>query len=216
MERYRIVLADDHVLFRRGVMGILERVGHLEVVGEADDGLALLTLLKRMTPDLVILDISMPRLRGLEAIAEIRAISSKLKVLVLSMHKDRAYVLKAIAAGSHGYLLKEDAEDELFTAIDKVRQGKVYLSPKLSDTLAEAWSQTCQGSHTADPEEGPLTLRETQVLKLVAEGRSAKEIADLLCISCRTVEHHRANVMAKLHLRGVADVVKYALSEGYL
>ncbi len=216
MASYRIVLADDHILFRQGVRRILEGAPDLEVIGEADDGLELVALLKRITPHLVVLDISMPRLRGLESIPEIKAIHPKLKVLMLTMHKDRAYLLKAMSVGANGYLLKEDAETELFTAIDKIRQGKAYISPKLSDALTETWAQTCRGDYAPASEVGPLTLRESQVLKLIAEGKSSKEVAELLCISYRTVEHHRANIMAKLNLKGVADLVKYAIAEGYL
>jgi DNA-binding NarL/FixJ family response regulator len=216
MASYGIVLADDHVLFRQGVRRILEEKGEFEVIGEASDGLELLALLRRLAPHLVVLDISMPLLRGIESLPEIKATHPNAKVLMLTMHKDRAYLYKAISAGANGYLLKEDAESELFTAIDKVRQGKVYVSPGLSDVLTDTLAQACRGDRAAATEVGPLTLRESQVLKLIAEGKPSKEIADLLCISCRTVEHHRANIMAKLNLKGVAELVRYAISEGYL
>lgn len=195
---------------------ILEGAPDLEVVGEADDGLALLTLLEQWTPHLVVLDIAMPQMRGLEAIPEIKAMHPLLKVLMLTMHKERAYLRKAMAAGANGYLLKEDAESDLFGAIDKVRQGAAYVSPRLSDALVPLEAEECQGDQAATSEVGPLTLRESQVLKLLAEGKSSREIAGLLGLSSRTVEHHRANMMAKLGVKGVVDLVKYAIAEGYL
>jgi len=198
------------------VRKILEGAPDLEVVGEADDGLALLTLLEQWTPHLVVLDIAMPQMRGLEAIPEIKAMHPLLKVLMLTMHKERAYLRKAMAAGANGYLLKEDAESDLFGAIDKVRQGAAYVSPRLSDALVPLEAEECQGDQAATSEVGPLTLRESQVLKLLAEGKSSREIAGLLGLSSRTVEHHRANMMAKLGVKGVVDLVKYAIAEGYL
>jgi DNA-binding NarL/FixJ family response regulator len=216
MAPYTIVLADDHVLFRQGVRRILEGAPDLEVVGEADDGLALLALLEQWTPHLVVLDIAMPQMRGLEAIPEIKAMHPLLKVLMLTMHKERAYLRKAMAAGANGYLLKEDAESDLFGAIDKVRQGAAYVSPRLSDALVPVEAEECQGDQAATSEVGPLTLRESEVLKLLAEGKSSREIAGLLGLSSRTVEHHRANMMAKLGVKGVVDLVKYAIAEGYL
>jgi len=198
------------------VRRILEGAPGLEVVGEADDGLALLALLEQWTPHLVVLDIAMPQMRGLEAIPEIKAMHPLLKVLMLTMHKERAYLRKAMAAGANGYLLKEDAESDLFGAIDKVRQGAAYVSPRLSDALVPVEAEECQGDQAATSEVGPLTLRESQVLKLLAEGKSSREIAGLLGLSSRTVEHHRANMMAKLGVKGVVDLVKYAIAEGYL
>jgi DNA-binding NarL/FixJ family response regulator len=215
MDRYGIVLSDDHVLLRQGVKRIIEGVAGFEVLGEASDGLDLLALLKRLAPQLVVLDISMPRLRGLEAIPEIKAMHPGLKVLVLTMHKEQVYLIKALSAGANGYVLKEDAEEQLFSAIDKIRRGKFYLSPKLSDDLTETLAQTCRGDHVALEGE-QLSLRERQVLKLTAEGRSSREVAELLCISHRTVEHHRANVLAKLKLKGTAELVRYAVANGYI
>ncbi len=216
MGRCQVVLADDHVLFRQGVRRIMEQVPDLEVTGEADNDLELLDLMKRQTADLVILDISMPNLRGLEAIPEIKAFHPQTKIIVLTMHRDRLYLSKALSAGANGYLLKEDADGQLFAAIEKVRRGKVYVSPRLSEDLTEAWAQTCRGEAGPASEDERLTLREREVLKLAAEGKSSKEIAELLCISYRTVEHHRASIMAKLSLKGTAELVKYAISAGYL
>ena len=214
MSPYRIVLADDHVMFRQGIKNILERTEDLEIVGEAGDGLKLLALLKKVAPDMVILDISMPNMRGLEATREIKIISPDVKVLILTMHKDKEYVYYAVSAGAEGYLLKEDADTELFAAIEKIRQGEHYISPLLSGELTH---ELIQASHKGQltPQFDPLTTREREVLKLIAEGISNKEIADLLYISTRTVEHHRANIMEKLNIRQTANLIKYAIRKGY-
>jgi DNA-binding NarL/FixJ family response regulator len=211
---YRIVLADDHAMFRQGIKNILEGAEDLEVVGEAGDGLNLLELLKKVTPDLVILDISMPNLRGLEATREIKKIAPDVRVLILTMHRDKEYVYHAISTGAEGYLLKEDADTELFAAVDSIRQGKYYISPLLSGELAHELLQTPHKGQ-ANLRSDPLTLREREVLKLIAEGISNKEIAELLFISIRTVENHRANIMRKLKIRQTANLVKYAIRKGY-
>jgi DNA-binding NarL/FixJ family response regulator len=208
---YRVVLADDHVLFRQGLKGILEGTADLMVVGEAGDGLELLKLLDqcKLAPDLIILDISMPNLRGIEVIPEIRMIYPSVKVLIVTMHKDKEYLYQALAAGAEGYFLKKDAGAELFVAIEKIRKGGIYVSPYLSELIGD-WEQIHQGF--CKP---VLSIREREVLKLIAEGKSNKETADLLSISVHTVERHRANIMNKLNLKKTADLVKYAIEKGY-
>jgi DNA-binding NarL/FixJ family response regulator len=203
-------------LFQQGLKRILKERSDLEVVGEVGCGLELLKLLERLVPDLIILDISMPNLRGLEAIHEIKMNHPDVKILVLTMHKDKEYLHQAFTAGAEGYLLKEDADAELFSAIDRVRRGRIYVSPKLSEGLTEDWVKMSRGDHKPSFEPEKLTTRERQVLKLIAEGKSSKEIGDLLFISVRTVEHHRANIMEKLNLKKTADLVKYAIRKGYL
>jgi len=215
MTPYCLVLADDHVLFREGIKSLLQRKTYFEIVGESSDGLELLRLLDKVTPQMVILDISMPSLRGIEAIHEIKAIHPDVKVLILTMHKDKELLRQAITAGAEGYLLKEDAGAELFSAIEKIRQGRTYVSPHLSDDLTEDWAKLRRGVQKP-PSETPLTNRERQVLKMIAEGKSRKEIGDLLFISVRTVERHRANIMEKLNVKGTADLIKYALQRGYI
>jgi len=214
MTPYRIVLADDHAMFRQGIKNILEGTEDLEVIGEAGDGLKLLELFKKVTPDMVILDISMPNLRGIEATREIKIIAPDAKVLILTMHRDKEYVYSAIAAGAEGYLLKEDADTELFAAVEKIRQGDHYISPLLSGELTYELIQAQQKGQLTPPSD-PLTTREREVLKLIAEGFSNKEIADLLYISIRTIENHRANIMRKLKIKQTANLVKYAIRKGY-
>ncbi|KAF0219145.1 MAG: LuxR family transcriptional [Geobacteraceae bacterium] len=204
MDRYRIVLADDHVLIRQGLGGLIKGVADLEVVGEAGDGIELLALLKSVIPHMVILDISMPHLRGIEAVRAIKGNYPAVKILVLTMHRE--YVQQALAAGADGYLLKEDADRDLFSAIENIRQGRVYLSPRLAGELL--------GNRAPSAE--PLSNREKEVLKLIAEGKSNKEIAETLFISARTVESHRASILDKLKSKNTADLVKYAIQKGYV
>ncbi len=216
MKPYHIVLADDHVLLRQGLKRIIHGTADLEVVEEVSDGLELLRLLGQLTPDMVILDISMPNLLGIEAVHEIKTLHPDVIVLILTMHKEKEYLYQAISAGADGYLLKEDADTELFSAIEKIRQGKFYLSPHLSDEVLDDLVQTRRGNGRPSLEPPELTTREREVLKMIAEGKSNKEVADLLFISVRTVEHHRANLMFKLNIKKTVDLVKYAISNGYL
>jgi len=213
MSRYRIVLADDHALFRQGIRRIIEEHPELEIVGEAGDGLELLNVLKRMDVDLVVLDIAMPNLRGLEAAREIKSSRPEIRILLLTMHKDMGYFRYAMSAGVEGYLLKEDADTELFSAINAIREGETYISPLLFKDLTDDLLQFYQGKPCQDMD--PLTTRERQILKLIAEGKSSREIGELLHISIRTVQNHRANVMKKLGLKRTADLVRYALIKGY-
>jgi len=215
-DTYHIILADDHILFRRGLKGIIQSEPGLEVIGEAGDGIELLKLLRTMIPHLVILDISMPNLRGIEAVREIRKEYPDLKVLILTMHKDRSYLHQAISAGADGYLLKEDADPDLFSAIERIRQGKMYVSPHLTEGMIEDWAQIRRGDVNSSIQPEVLTPREKEVIKLIADGKSSKEIGDLLFISVRTVERHRANIMDKLKIRKTADLVKYAIQKGYI
>jgi DNA-binding NarL/FixJ family response regulator len=213
MNPYRIVLADDHIMLRQGIKKIIEESEDIVVIAEASDGLELLDVLKEMTPEMVILDISMPNLRGIEATREIKSSNPEVKVLILTMHKKKDYLYHALSAGADGFLLKEDTDTELFTAIKAIREGKIYVSPSFSAELTEDVAEICRGDGSFPVER--LTTREKEVLKLVSEGKSSKEIADLLFISVRTVEHHRESIKRKLNLKKVADLVKYAILEGY-
>jgi DNA-binding NarL/FixJ family response regulator len=210
---FNILLADDHVMFRRGVRRIIQGIPDVEVLGEASDGFELLDLLKKTTPHLVIMDISMPNLRGLEATREIKILNPDIKVLILTMHKDKEYLYHAFSAGAEGYLLKEDADSELLSAIATLRKGGTYISPLLSAQLTNLFMEKSRPGEA--PRSEPLTIREREILKLIAEGKSSKEIGDLLFISSRTVQHHRANILRKLNVKKTADLVKYAIQKGY-
>ena len=204
---YLLVLADDHVMFRKGVKRIIVGVDDFEVIGEANDGRELLDVLKTTSPHLVILDISMPNLRGLEATREIKQAYPHLKVLMLTMHKKKEFIQQAMEAGADGYLLKEDADTELLKAVKTIRGGNKFISSLLAAELVDLVKTTGQTDS--------LSLREREVLQLVAEGKSSREIADLLYISIFTVRRHRESIAKKLNLNSVADLVKYAIDHGY-
>ena len=208
MDPYTIILADDHAMLREGIRKIIERIEDARISGEANDGLELLELLKKSSPNLIILDISMPNLRGLEAIREIRKTYPKVKILVLTMHKKKEFLRQALRDGADGFLLKEDAGSELIRAVQTVRKGGKYLSPLLANVLTSL----------AVEEENPevLTMREREVLKLLVEGKRTIEIAAALYISPHTVRRHRSNIMEKLNIKNLADLVKYAISQSYI
>ncbi|MCE5241812.1 MAG: response regulator transcription factor [Syntrophobacteraceae bacterium] len=213
MAPYRIVLADDHVLFREGIKSIVGMLPDLCVAGEAGDGLELLRLLGRITPEMVILDLSMPNLQGVDATREIKQLYPGIKVLILTMHKSREHLSRALSAGADGYLLKEDAYDDLSSAIRSIRQGKVFISPLLADEVQDVLVRKCREPGVTGE---VLTAREREVLKLVAEGKSSKEVAQLLHISVMTVHNHRANIRKKLDIKKNVDLIKYALDQGYI
>lgn len=210
---YRIVLADDHVIVRQGIRRTIEEVPGLKVVGEASDGLELLKIVKELEPHMVVLDISMPNLRGIEATRELKRTAPHVKVLMLTMHRDKELVYHAVSAGADGYLLKEDSDTALVSAIGMIRQGRIYLSPLFSKEWPENWPERIRKDQRPPFEH--LTTREREVLKLVAEGKSSREIANFLFISSRTVENHRANIMNKLGVNKTADLVKYAVRKRY-
>jgi len=213
---YRIYLADDHAMVREGIKLVLAQRPEYEIAGEASDGLELLAMLKRGTPpDAIILDISMPKLRGIEAIRDIKSISPETKVLVLTMHKDEDSLRQAFVAGANGYLLKEDVAKALFAALESIRKGEIFVSELLGVELKDAWVRIFR-ENRGIPDMDVLTAREIEVLKLIAEGRSNREIAELLFISARTVDHHRARIMEKLRLKGTAELTKYAINRGYV
>ena len=207
MDVCSIVLADDHVMFRKGVKRIIEETPGLKVTGEANDGLELLRLLKTQEPKLVLLDISMPYLRGLEATREIKQLYPRVKVILLTMHRYKEFIQQALEAGADGFLLKEDADFELLRAIQAVREGGKFISPLLSTELADLALRD-------KPADDPLTIREKTIIQLLAEGKTSKDIADLLYISVFTVRRHRDNIMRKLNIKKLADLIKYALSRG--
>jgi DNA-binding NarL/FixJ family response regulator len=208
MNPYTVVLADDHVMFREGIRKIIERIEGVEVSGEVDDGIQLLEHLKNSQPDLVILDISMPNLRGLEAIREIKKLYPRVKIVVLTMHRKKEFIRQALVDGADGFLLKEDPGGQLIRAMEAVRKGEKFLSPLISGDLISL--------ALAEEQADQLTIREREVLKLLAEGKKNQEIADILFISPNTVRRHRYNIMEKLNLKNTAELVKYAIDQNYL
>ena len=210
----RVLLADDHALVRAGIRALVQRVSGLEVVGEADNGREALRLAKSLHPNVVLMDISMPELNGLDAIARMLQYDPKIAVIVLSMHESREHVLRALQAGASGYVLKNAAVDELEKAIRTVACGQKYLTPAVSEQLIA--TVTAPRSDAASPYNAAesLTQRQREILQLIAEGRSSREIAALLNISVKTVETHRSLLMERLNLHDVAGLVRYAIRVG--
>jgi two-component system response regulator NreC len=209
-----IVLADDHHVVRQGLRSLLETEPDFSVVGETGDGLEAAQLAERLQPDVLVLDLMMPGLNGLEVTRQISQRSPRTHVVILSMHPNEAYVLEALRAGAAAYVLKESTSAELVRAVREAVAGRRYLSPPLSERAIEAYMQKAE-SAALDPYE-TLTTREREVLHLAAEGHTNAEIADRLFISRRTVETHRANMMRKLGLRTQTDLISYALRRGIL
>jgi DNA-binding NarL/FixJ family response regulator len=204
---FSIVLADDHVMFREGIRKIIEKIEDTVIIGEVNDGLELLELLKKSCPNLVVLDISMPNLRGLEAIREIKKYYPQVKILVLTMHRKKEFIRQALADGADGFLLKEDPSGELIRAVQALKKGEKYLSRLISDDLIRLTLELDQND--------ALTSREREVLILLTEGKKSQEIANALFISVNTVRRHRYNIMEKLKINNMADLVKYAISQNY-
>lgn len=206
---YRIVLADDHVIFRRGMKRLIDEAPDLKVVGEAGDGFELMTCLKSCRANMAIVDISMPGIGGVAITRDLRTQFPEIKVLILTMHKNLEYLYTTIAAGAHGYLLKEDSDIELFRAITAIRQDRHYVTGKLADELMHDITNIARGEGILPL--NPLSHRESQILELIAEGRLNREIAELLHISVRTVENHRARLMRKLRLNKTVELIRYAV-----
>ncbi len=214
MKTHRIMIADDHAVLRDGLRLLLSSYPQFEVIGEADDGMTAVSTALQLKPDVLLLDIAMPNMRGIEAILELKRFEPEIKILVLSMHDREEYVLQAMKNGADGYILKKSAAAELVAALNHVISGEIYLSPSISRHLVRNWlrdEESMAGVSRADTE---LSERERTVLKLIAEGRSNKEVASLLHISAKTVETHRARIMSKLELRTVPDLVRYAIKSG--
>lgn len=206
----RIALADDHIVLRAGLKSLLERQRDFEIVGEAGDGRELLRVVDEVTPDVVITDIGMPKLNGVEATSQIVAKHSGTRVIVLSMHSDEAYVLRALKAGARGYLVKESAEADLMTAIRTVHAGKAFFSPSVGALLVEDYVRQMRDRGVEDSYE-LLSTREREILQLIAEGQSNKDIANLLGLSVYTIETHRGNILQKLNLHSVPELILYAV-----
>ena len=211
----RIVLADDHNVLRAGLKALLQRQRDFEVVGEASDGRELLQLVEELAPDVVITDIGMPRLNGTEATSQIVAKHSQTRVIVLSMHSDEGYVLRALKAGARGYLVKESAEADLMTAVRIVHAGRAFFSPSVSALLVEDYVRQMRDRGVEDSYE-LLSPREREVLQLIAEGQSNKDIAQSLSLSVYTVETHRGSILKKLNLHSVPDLILYAVRKGVI
>ena len=215
MKKVRIILADDHTVMRAGLRALLERQPNLEVVGEAEDGRQTVELASSHVPDVVVMDIAMPNLNGVEATRRMVSKQPTISVVILSMYSDESYVMRALEAGARAYLLKDSAVTDLIRAIEAVSQGKSFFSPKISRILAEEYVRALRQKGVADSYE-LLTPREREILQLLAEGKTNKEVATSLNISVYTAETHRGNIFQKLNLHSSAELVLYAVRKGII
>jgi two-component system response regulator NreC len=210
LEKIRVLLADDHGVVRKGLRLLLEVHPEVEVVGEAADGREAVRLARELNPDVVLMDIAMPLLNGIDAAAQIRSQNEHIGVIILSMYSDEGYLVRALNAGAKGYLLKESAEDDVWRAIEAVSSGKPYFSPGMTQVLVEDYVRVMKQGVLKGPYE-LLTDREREVLQMLAEGNTNKEVAKILNLSLYTVESHRTNMMQKLGLHNTAEIVLYAV-----
>lgn len=215
MRMIRVLLADDHRLIRAGLRLVVEQQPDFAVAGEADDGRQAVALAQSLKPDVVVMDIGMPELNGIEACRRIRDSLPDTQVVMLSMHSDEGYILRALKAGARAYLLKDSAEADLARAIRSAFEGKSFFSPAVAKVLLEDYMRKLQRTGAEDSYD-LLTPREREVLQMVAEGKSSKDIANLLNLSVYTVETHRAKIMQKVHLKSVPELILYAVRKGII
>ena len=211
---YTIVLADDHALIRHGIKNIISQDESLAIVGEVGDGEELLACLETGLPDLLILDISMPKVSGIDLAELVKEKYPGVKILMLTMHKNKQFFYGAMSAGADGYLIKSDSDEELLLAINKIRDGRTYISPFLADDFTEDVLSAYRNQE-ANPFKG-LTKREKQILTLVVDGLTSKDMARKLNLSPRTVDHHRSNLLKKFKMKNSVDLVNYAVRNGYV
>jgi two-component system response regulator NreC len=211
----RMILADDHAVMRHGLRLLLEKQEDFEVVGEAGDGREAVSLAEALKPDIALLDITMPGFNGIEAARQITGKQPGVAIIVLSMHADEAFVLRALKAGARGYVLKESAEGELISAVRLVFGGKAFFSPTISRMLLQDYIRQMQDKDIEDSYE-LLTARERELLQLIAEGKSNKDVANMLNLSVYTVETHRSNILGKLNLHSMPELILYAVRKGII
>jgi len=215
MEKIRILLADDHTLIRNGIATLLQSYPDIEVVGEAQDGVEAVKKTTEIKPDVVVIDVSMPKLSGIEATKAIRKEHPDIHVLVLTMHENEEYVYQILKSGAAGYVLKSAGKEELSAAIRAVAKGEKFFSARVSEIVAECYVRRAEGRELPlEAGKVPLTKREQEILGLVVQGLTNQQIADQLCISPRTVDTHRTNIMQKLDIHDVANLVRYAIEHG--
>lgn len=215
MKKLRIVLADDHTVVRSGLRALLERHQNFEVVGEAENGRNVVELSASLRPDIVVMDVGMPLLNGIEATAGLLKLSPSTGVVILSMYSDESYVMRALKAGARGYLLKDSAATDLLSAIQAVSNGRSFFSPSIRELLAEDYVRVLRQKGAVDSYE-LLSPREREILQLLAEGKTNKEVAATLFISPYTVETHRGNILEKLGFHSAAELILYAVRKGII
>lgn len=215
LAQIRILLADDHTIIRSGIKLLLEQQPDFKVVAEASDGREAVELVSKHHPDVAVLDIGMPELNGIEATRQIASTAASTQVVILSMHADEGYVLRALKAGARGYILKNSAEADLIRAIRSVAEGKSFFSPVISKMLLDDYVRQLRDKQVEDSYD-LLTPREREILQLLAEGKTNKEVANILHLSVYTVDTHRGNILQKLNLHGVPELILYAVRKGII
>src|SRR5579872_1536425 len=215
MNPIRILLGDDHTVMRNGLRLLLERQPNLIVIGEASDGREAVRLADELLPDVVVMDIAMPNLNGIEASRQIVKSNPEIAIVILSMHSDESYVIRALKAGARAYLLKDSAEGDLIAAIHAITDGKSFFSPAISRILVEDYMRQLEQKHVEDTYK-LLTAREREILQLLAEGKTNKEVASMLNLSVYTVETHRTHILQKLNLHNVPELIQYAVRKGII
>lgn len=215
-EKKHIVIAEDHTILRAGLKALLASNSDFEVIGEADNGRDAIRRTIELKPDLVIMDLNMPGMNGMDAVREIKERMPEVKTLVLTVHNEEEYVLASLKAGANGYVLKDATQNELMVAAERVLDGKTYLSAEITEKVVNSYLNTNNANQEPLTRWDTVTQRERQILKLIAEGHTNKSMADYLCISVKTVEKHRANLMKKLDLHSVSALTTYALEKGII
>jgi len=207
----KVFIADDHRMFREGLKVQIGRVPDMDVIGEASNGHEAIKLAEQLKPDVVVLDIAMPLLNGIETTRNLLKVLPNIKIVILSMHADRVYIVEALKAGAEGYMLKEESFEQLIEGIKTVLRGKIYLSKSIQQIMVEGYVHQIRGGQTITKSD-PLTDREREVLQLLAEGKTSRETAEVLGVSVSTIDTHRKNIMDKLSIHNTAGLVKYALT----
>ncbi len=216
MSKIKVLLVDDHTIVRQGIKALLDTQEDIEVIGEAEDGREAIEKAKQMVPDVIVIDVTMPNLNGIEATHQIKKINPEIKVLVLTVHDNEEYIYRILQAGASGYLLKESAVSDLVSAINAVEKGDIFLSPSISKVVVKDYIRHTEAGTGDFDSLNILTNREREVLQLIAEGHTNREIAKILKLSIRTVDVHRSHITKKLHIHDITGLVKYSIRKGLI
>ena len=216
MKKIKVVIVDDHTIVRKGLVSLLDDEEDIDVIGEAEDGHEAIRTVEKLNPDVVIMDIGMPSMNGLEAVRLLKKERPAIRILILTMHANEEYIIEALKSGACGYLIKKSAPRELTSAIRIADAGEMYLSPAIATKVVNRFMTETAIHHNGQKKEDVLTSREREIIQMIAEGKSNKEIADKLSISLKTVKNHRSNMMDKLNLHNTAEITQYAIKTGIL